>query len=80
MTILSENGDKLINYDNVCSIYIHTPSEYTRWEIRAMYGAVDERNVLYDTIYSHSEESRVKEEFMSLMRAINDPNINFWSV
>ncbi|MBO5828861.1 MAG: hypothetical protein J6R59_10490 [Paludibacteraceae bacterium] len=74
MFILSKDGEKLINYNNVASIYIQEiyrqyqqPDKF--WEIRAMYPAVSE-DVLYDTLGTFYAKDECKNTFDRLCDCI----------
>lgn len=68
MYILSKNGKKFINFNNVASISIR--KEYmqyhdTWWEIVAMYPAVS-TDILYDVVGEFRTEENCKDAFNKL--------------
>lgn len=74
MFILSKDGKKFVNCNNVASIYIQEVyRQYTNparwWEIRAMYPAVSE-DVLYDTLDKHYDEKECQNAFDKLCSQI----------
>lgn len=77
MFVLSKDGKKLINCNNVASIYIQeTGSRYAtipdvRWEIRAMYSAMSIEDVLYDILGTYHTEQECKNAFDKLCDKIS---------
>ena len=74
MFILSRDGKKFVNCNNVASIYIQEVyRQYAQpdrwWEIRAMYPAVSE-DVLYDTLDTFHDEDECKNTFDRLCDCI----------
>ena len=74
MFILSNNGKKIINFDNVASVYMknefmrHSNSP-TWWEIRVMYPAVGS-DILYDKLGEFETEEECKDTFDKLCSRI----------
>lgn len=73
MYILSKDGKRFINFDNVASMYIHeiTFHHLTRcedekyWQIRAMYPAVS-NDILWDKLDEFKTEEECKNAFNKL--------------
>lgn len=81
MNILSQDGKKLINYDNVASLYIQevyqqyvTPNKH--WEIRVMYPAVSE-DILYDKIAEFNNKEKCEDVFKDIVHQICNLRYNF---
>lgn len=78
INILSQDGKKLVNYNNVASLsmrsqHMQGSNPPTWWEIIAVYPAVSS-DVLYDTLARFGTEDECKKAFAELMYEIYSQN------
>lgn len=72
MFVLSRDGNRLVNFNNVASIAIQSGTIYPdtmRWNIRAMYPAVS-HDILYDTLGDYHTEAECRNAFNKLCSRI----------
>lgn len=65
MIIVSQDKDKIFNFNNLTQVYITTDEEETEYEIRCE--TVDS---LYDTLGAYKTEERAKEVLQEIINAI----------
>ena len=75
MYILTQDNNNLINMNQVASIYIQKVyRQYnqpdTWWEIRAMYSALSNEDVLWDTIAKFNDDIDCQVAFNNLVNDI----------
>ena len=85
INILSQDGNTLINYNNVASLYIK--KEYmqyshpsTWWEIIAMYSSASSGTALYNVIARFENEQNCKSVFRRMLNLICEQKENFISI
>lgn len=81
MNILSQDGNTLVNYDNVSSLYIQEvyrqyayPDRW--WEIRALYPAVSE-DAMYDIIAKFNDKKKCEAAFKKAIHEICELKLDF---
>ena len=70
MNILNQDKTILINYNNVCSIYIKSDGE--KYSLIAMYSEVDGRDALNDCLCISDNRKFIQSIFEDLIFAINN--------
>lgn len=78
INILSQDGKKLVNYNNVASLsiryqFMSDPNPFEWWEIIAMYPAVSS-DILYDTLAIFETQKDCEKAFAELTYEIYSEN------